>query len=555
MRFVCLGCALVCLTMFAAIPAGAQTPPVDAPQPQVRTKETYRGLTNPQAVAAVLPAAQHLNDYVVDGKLTLSLEDAITLALENNTQIRINELQVEYSKYSLLGKFSPFDPTTATSFSAQRSVTNASFELQGAATLSELNQVTQFTYSQTFETGTNVQAGFNATRFSTNDTFYFFNPSIVSGLSFQFTQPLLRNRGLFVNRAPIVIARRNLQQSRANFEAQVNDAILQAVGQYWNVIQAAGNLEVQRKALEEADASYKHDKRALELGALSPLDIYRSESAVASRRVDVIQSEYALKQQEDMLRLTVGADLDPYFRALDLVLTEKAEPSGVMLSLDATTALQQAIAHRPELYRVGQALANDDTSIRVAHNQLQPDLSLTGAYSSTGLGGNQIDPNTGQVIAPGGFGQSLNQLFGFGYPTYGFTLSLNLPVKNRAAQAQLGDALVSRRQDLYTRRQLQENITLDVSNAIHQLEQAKLSVAAANVALDLAKKNLVAEQRKYELGVDTIFFVLDAQNQLALAEGSQLSAQIGYQLSVAAVDHATGGLLDHYHVKIAELSH
>lgn len=536
--------------------AGAQ---INAPQPQaippkeMRLKESFHGLTNPTAVSGILPAAQHLSDYVVSGKLTLGLYDAIILALANNTQIRFNELQIENAKYSLLSKFAPFDPLATGSFNAQRSVVNAALELQGASTLSSLTQTTQFLYQQTFQTGTNIQAGFNATKLSTNDNFYFFNPSIISGLTFQFTQPLLRNRGLFPNRAPIVIARRNLRQSKAYFEAQVNDAILQVVGQYWNVVEAAGTLDVQREAVDEADASYKHDKRALELGALSPLDIYRSEATVAARRVDVIQAEYALKQQEDTLRMTIGADLDPYYRALDLVLTEQPAPAGEMLTLDAGTALQQALARRPEISATDLALANDRTGIRFAHNQLQPDLNLTGLYTSNGLGGNQIDPTTGTVIVPGGFGASLSQLFGFGYPTYSATLALNFPIKNRAGQAQLGSALVSRQQDLYTRRQEQETITLQVTNAVHQLEEAKLSVAAANVALDLAKKDLAAEQRKYELGSVTIFFVLDAQNQLALAEASLLNAEIGYQLAVASVDHATGGLLDRYQVKIAEL--
>ena len=550
MRFGYLAVVFVYLLTLAAIPMKAQT----APAPAIQLKESYRGLTNPKAVSGVLPAAQHLSDYVVDGKLTLSLHDAIILTLENNTQIRMNELQIENEKYSLLRNYQPFDPSIIASFNPQRSVQQSSTQLAGASTLSSLTQTGQLTYSQTFETGTNVQASFNEVRSSTNSNFYFLNPYITSGLSFQFTQPLLRNRGLFPNRALIVIARRNLQQSRTVFEEQVNDAIQQAVIQYWNVIQAAGNLDVQRKALEEADASYKHDKRALELGALSPLDIYRSESTVASRRVDVIQGEYFLKQQEDTLRLTIGADLDPYFRALDLVLTEKPEASGEMVNLDAPTALQQAIARRPELDGVRLALANDSTGIRLAHNQLEPDLSLTGSYASNGLGGNQVDSTTGQVIATGGLSASLSQLFGFGYPTYSATLALTLPIRHRAAQAQLGNALVSRQQDLYTQRQLQERLTLEVSNAVHQLEQAKLSVAAANVSLDLAKKNLAAEQRKYELGSETIFFVLDAQNQLAVAEQSLLQAQVGYQLSLAGVDHATGGLLDRYQVQIAELT-
>jgi outer membrane protein TolC len=414
-----------------------------------------------------------------------------------------------------------------------------------------LNQVTQLTYNQTFETGTNIQVNFNATKYSSNSVYNFFNPSLSSYLGFQFTQPLLRNRWLFANRAPLVIARRNVRASRATFEAQVSVTIQQVVGQYWNVVQARGNLEVSQKSLDAAEATYKHDKRALELGALPPLDIYRSESQVAGRRVQVIQSEYALRQAEDVFRQTVGADLDPFFRALDLDLTEPPEPEGELRSIDAAAALQQAMGKRPELEAARQSLANDDTSIRLAHNNLLPDLRVNGSYSGNGL--NNLATAQGGVAA-GGFGDSLNQLFGFGYPTYGFGLTLNLPVKNRSGQAALGSALVSRSRDLYTERQIREQITYDVSNAVHQLEEAKINIAASKESVDLARKTMAAEQRKYELGTGQIFLVLEAQTELASAEQGLLQAEVSYRLAVAAVDYATGNLLGPYGVQIAELT-
>jgi outer membrane protein TolC len=194
-------------------------------------------------------------------------------------------------------------------------------------------------------------------------------------------------------------------------------------------------------------------------------------------------------------------------------------------------------------------LAIDDTRIRLAHNHLLPELDLTGLYASNGVGGTQFTA-LGQRMTS----SSLNQLFGFNYPTYGAQLSLTLPLKNRGAKAELGNALVSRRSDLYGERQLREQVMLDVRNAVHQLEQAKLSIAAGKEALDLAKKNTAAEQRKYELGNGTIFLVLEAQTEQATAEQTLLQAQVGYQLAVAGVDHATGELLEPFHVQIAELT-
>jgi outer membrane protein len=301
--------------------------------------------------------------------------------------------------------------------------------------------------------------------------------------------------------------------------------------------------------MDAAEVTYKRDKRALELGALPPLDIYRSESQVASRRVQVIQSEYALKQAEDQLRMTIGADQDPNIQALDIELTEKPEPDGELRTMDTAAALQEAFAKRPELDAAHAALSRDATSIRLAHNHLLPELDLTGQYGSNGVGGTQFSA-TGQRSTT----SSVNQLTGFNYPTYFAQLSVSLPLKNRAAKAELGNALVSRRSDLYNERELREQVGLDVANAVHQLEQAKLSIAAGKEALDLAKKTMAAEQRKYDLGSETIFFVLEAQTELASAELSMLQAEVNYQLAVASLDHATGALLEPYHVQIADLT-
>ena len=526
------------LTFLFAASSQAQT---------VQEKETFGALTRPEVRAAHLSPAQRLQDYVVDGKLRLRLQDAILLMLANNSNVQLQELDIDAAKYGLLRSHQPFDPSVLASFNATRVTIPGSSQLQGAPIPNTLTQTSQLTYSQTFETGTNFQGSFGAIRTSTNSSNNFVNPAIASNLSFQITQPLLRNGGLFANRANLVIARRNLRQSRAAFEAQVSDAMLEAVQQYWDVVQARGALEVQRKSLDQADATYKHDKRSLELGALSPLDIYRSEAEVAARRLQVISSEYALKQAEDVLRRTTGLSLDASFRSMEFDLTENPQPEGEPRSADPAKMLEQALAHRPELEATRQALANDDTSVHLAHNHLLPDVTLTGFYTGNGLGGNQLNGSRS------GLGDSLDQAFGFGFPTYGATLQLNLPIKNRAAQADLGNALVSRRRDLYTERQREEQITLDVSNAVHQLDQAKLTVAAAKTTVDLAGKSLSAEQRKYELGQQALFLVLDAQTKLAQAELELLQAEIRYQVSLATLDHATGSLLDPYHVKISEL--
>jgi outer membrane protein len=515
--------------------------------------ESYPKLLTPQVRSDKLGAPQHLRNYVVDAKLRLSLRDAVVLTLENNSTVRVQETQVESSKFSLLAAHAPFDPIVTSSYNVTDTSIQATSQLQGTGGLNfnfnSTSQFAQFNYSQTFESGTNFQGGINSSNNFTNNSLYFLNPYIASALTFQLTQPLLRSAWLFPNQAPLIIARRNLQQSRSNFEAQVNNNILEAVSRYWAVVEALGNLDVARSSMAAAEATYRRDKRALELGALPPLDIYRSESQVAQRRVQVIQSEYTVKQAEDLLRMTIGADQDPYFEAIDLELTERPEPEGELRTIDAATALQQALAKRPEFDASRAALANDDTHIRLAHNHLLPELDLLSSYTSNGVGGTQFTAS-GQKLTS----SSINQLFGFGFPTYLAQLSLSFPIKNRAAKAEMGNALVSRRADLYSERLLREQVLLDVSNAVHQLEQAKLSMVAGKEALDLANKTMAAEQRKYDLGSSTIFLVLEAQTEVAAAQQTLLQAQVGYQLALATVDHATGELLEPYHVQIAELS-
>lgn len=488
---------------------------------------------------------QGLEDHVANGKLVLTLDDGIRLALANNTNIRIDRSQIDFALDNLGRSHSPFDPVVTSSFNDTRTQSLPTSSLQGAPLVSNLTQTTLMGYQELFPTGTNFQTAFNANKFSSNSSFSVVNPSLSTSIQFTVTQPLLRNFGLFPNRAPILIAQSNFKQARANFTAEVNTIILQVVQDYWSVVLARENLDVQRKSLDEAQKSYDHDKKALSLGALPPLDIYRSESQVASRRVGVIQAEYSLKQFADIFRRDIGADLDPNIRALDLDLTDQPAPAGDLLSIDIATALARALANRPEFEAAREQLASDEFNIRLAHNSLKPDLELSGFYYGNGLNSSP----TGVDI---GLTGSLGQSFQFTYPTYGASLSLNLPVRRHSAQANLADALVNRSRDKYQERRTNQSITLEVTNAVHSLEQAKLSMEAAKVAVDLAQESLHADERKYELGAETVFFVLDAQIQLTNAEQSLILAQVNYQSAVATLDHATGDLLDHHHVQIVE---
>jgi len=317
------------------------------------------------------------------------------------------------------------------------------------------------------------------------------------------------------------------------------------VNAYWDAVQARESLAVARNSLELAEATYERDKRGLELGALPPLDIHRSESTVATRRLEVIQSEYALKRSEDRLRRLIGADLDPQVAGLGLDLTEHAVPSGELLVIDRASALDQARSRRPEIEGLRHRLAATETGLRVARGNMRPDVSLSAFYSTSGRGGTALDPTTDPptILTRGGFGQSLDQLRSLDFERYGLSVG---------AEADLGQARVDRERALYLMREQEQAVALDVQSAIDDLEKAKQSLSVSRLARDLAQKTLEAEQRKRELGENTLFFVLEAQAGLASAELSYLRAAVEYQQAVTGVARATGTLLERHHVQIAE---
>jgi HAE1 family hydrophobic/amphiphilic exporter-1 len=508
-----------------------------------------------QSVTRELRGPEGLKERIVEGGLKLGLADAIQLVLLNSTEVRVSYLGFDQARYANLGARQAFDPIFGTSFNSRRRLSPTTSTLEGAETLDAVSQDGRLTLAQTVPfLGTRYDVTFGGAKSDTNSRYSTFNPAYNSDLTLRFTQPLFGDQSPFATRAVVLRADQTLRQSRAMLEERLSRAIVEAVDAYWETVQAGESLAVARNSLDLAEATYQRDKRALELGALPPLDIHRSESTVASRRLQVIDAEHALKRSQDRLRRLIGADLDPQVAKLGLVLTEQAVPSGGLLSVDPVSALEQARARRPELAALHHQLAAAETNVRVARGGLRPDVSLSAFYSTSGRGGNALNPNTDPptILSRGGFSQALQQLRTLDFSTYGFSVAVSLPFRNRGAEAELGQARVDRERALYLLREQEQAVALDVQSAIDDLEKAKLSLSVARLARDLAQKTLEAEQRKRELGENTLFLVLEAQAGLASAELSFLRAAVEYQRALTGIARATGTLLERNHVQIAE---
>jgi outer membrane protein TolC len=322
---------------------------------------------------------------------------------------------------------------------------------------------------------------------------------------------------------------------------------------YWDVVSARENLKVAEGARNVAAEFLKLSQKQLELGALSPLDIYNPQQQLATNEVSVAQAKFNLTQREDALRRQIGADLDVQVRALPIVLTDTAEMPLESINFDKEESISVAMQNRPDLKQATQSLDVDDLSIQTSRNALLPNLALIGNYNINGRGGvflkrtNVFNDGVSSPVLtsiPGGLTDALSQMFGFGFSTYQLGVRLSLPIRNRAASADMADALVRKKQDVLNVRTTQQTIRLDILNAITNVESSKESVKLAKVARDFAQKALDAENKKYELGTELSQNVLLAQNALAQSESTVVTNQIALRKNLLNLWVKTGTLLD-----------
>jgi len=501
-----------------------------------------------------LAPPMRLEEFAAGNKLEISLRSYLELVLANNTDIQIQRLSIEPQRDAITRALAPFDPFVTASFQSTRSTTPTQNTLEGAATLSQLRQPLHFAFQKMLESGAQYFVGFDGNKTSSNDTFAIFNPALNANFSFGFTQPLLRNRGRYVNRLDILIARSRYEMSRYNLEDQLTRLLQAAENIYWAVIEARENLRVQEKALQFLDTSLKRYEKEVELGAMAPVEIYQPQQVYASQEVVVTEAQYRLQQAEDALRAQIGADLNPAYQNMPLVLTETLLPQSNNPPLNRESLVETALRKRPDLKVTLENLVVDDMSIDQTKNALLPDLSLNATYSSVGRGGQFIeranvfsgDSALTQIVrtVPGGLGDALNQAFGLGFPIYAFSLNLRLPIRDHKAAADLADATVSKRMNTLRARAIKQQIRLDVLNAASQVESSRVSMRLAQASVDFAQKRVDTELKKYDLGDTTVFFLLDAQNSLTRAEAELVTQLAQYHRNLANLLRATGQLLE-----------
>jgi outer membrane protein len=430
----------------------------------------------------------------------------------------------------------------------------------GIPSLQQNTGTFDFAYNQGFITGTALQVGFNNSRQTTNSPNSFTNPTLNSNFRATLRQRLLQGFGPSVNNRFIRIAKNNKTISDEAFRNQVIATVSQIQNIYWDLVNAYEDVKVRERSVGLADRTLSDNKKQVEIGTLAPIEIVRAESEVATRNQELIVARTNLQLQQTLMKNAIARNLnDATLAALPVI------PSDVMVMGAITDdtrppedMVKDALANRPDIRQSRIDLTNRDISKSAAKNGLLPSLDLFAFYGGAGLGGDVV-PGPGVVCGVGGappcrrsFGGTLANLFDSSSPDKGIGLSLNIPIRNRSAQADQVRSELEYRQAQLRLQQQENTINIEVRNAAFALAQNRARVDAAVKGRTLGQQSLDAEQKRYQLGASTNFAVLQAQRDLAQAESTLVSAMSAYEKSRVELDRVIGRTLEANSISLSD---
>jgi outer membrane protein TolC len=487
--------------------------------------------------------------------ITLTLEECIVRAMENNLNVRIQVLGPEAAGAALTRSRERYYPTL--SFSAGKRNTNSpSYSFLEAAD-AVLDQYDDYTLQvgQTLPYGGTLNAILTNYVSDSNRSFQTINPRYGSTLRMNFSQPLLRNFGRDISRRDIIVARNNLDVSTNQFKKNIMDVIYSVEDAYWNLVYTIETLKVRQQSLDLARDLLEKNRRSVEIGTMAPIEVLSAQAEVATREADILQAEAQVKSAEDRLK------------ALRNIINDKDKEGAVIVPADTPTfqertmtldeAVATALARRPDLEATRIGLDTERFNVSYARNQLLPDLSLSAGYWSPGISGDRIlyqggNPLSGIIVGviPGGFSDALKDALGFRYENWSLSLSLSVPLSNVLSRAAYAQAKIGFEQAALNLQSQEQQILVEIRNAVRSLDTDYKRVQAYKVARELAEQKLAAEEEKLRVGLSTNFLVLTYQRELANARTSELKAIIDYNLSLANIDRALGVSLETRNVKV-----
>jgi outer membrane protein TolC len=514
---------------------------------------------NFQAPVRPLPSAERIGVDLAN-QLTLTLEEAIELALKNNNDIDTSRNDVQIAEFNFRGARGIYDPVFG-SESYYESATTPTASLIGGAVNGSVTQTRYFGNAGisgfTPFYGGNYSARFDSTRSTTSNTNSFLNPQYPTVLNFTYTQPLLRSRRFDINRRNIEIARKNLSLTDSQFRQRAIEIIALVEQAYWNLAFALRNLQVQIDAVKQARLQLESNQRLVAKGVLAPIDVVAASAQIATFEQGVYAVQEDVTRAENSLKTMLLADrtADIWGRPITPVSPITLDPPRIGLAIAVTEALK----NRPELMQLTASEEINKIDQRYYRDQTKPQIDLVGSYTSQGLAGSEtaaaINPATGLSRVPpnlvGGYFNSLGNLLVQDYPTYRVGLSISLPWGNTTAKANLGRTLVESNRIANQRAQTENVIEAEVRNSLQALRSAEARLASSLAARVSAEQLSESEQRQFRAGTTTLYLVLQRQNELLAARGRELQAQTDLNKAISEFQRATGTTLTANNVTVS----
>ncbi len=568
-----------------------------------------------------------------DGKIHLSIDDAVALALENNLDIDIARYNLNIadtdflrakSGANILGinagivqntpgggvgglggtvgsgtggttvaasgigtgtnglaqstlgigsAVTSFDPIITSTLQLDKNDTESVSVFSPVPVVGVNTYTANFSYTQGFDWGGALTVGFNNTHATTNDPTNLLSPQISSNFQAKFTQNLLQGFGTLANTRFIRIAKNNREISDVAFRLQIITTVDQIENMYWDLVYAYENLRVQQEALTYAQKALDDSKKQAMVGTAPPIQVVSSESTVATDQQNLIVAQNNLELQQLLMKNALSRSIDDPILAEAEVIPTSTMAIPKQESVTPTQDLiNQALAHRAELVESRIDLNSRDLSAKAVHNAMLPTLDAFAYYGGSGVGGNinsslplctpastakycyspGTNPPPFQTSNTVGYGSTLNQLVNSSAPDKGVGLSLSIPLRNRQAQANQVRAELELRQAQVRLHQLENQVRIEVRNAQFDVKQNRVAVEAAQSAVDFARQTFDADQQKLKVGLTIISVVLQDAATLTTSESNLVSAKAAYEKSCIELDRATGLLLDHSGIDVAE---
>jgi outer membrane protein len=639
-------------TQPTSTPAPAQTAAPQAPQPQqfvlkdyAKPRSHFPNLIAPytaQHVAAPdFTNTPRISQLMQNGKIYLSMDDAVALALENNLDIGIARYNLNIADTDILRALAggstlginvnpvtntpggpqsqigsqvgsgtggtsagsggagaglgglvgstlgngptitSFDPIITGTMQEDHSQVLSTNVFTGAPVLAQNTGTENFSYTQGFQTGTNLSVGFNNTRATSNSTLTNLSPLLNSSFQFRLTQHLLQGFGFAPNTRFIRIAKNDREISDVAFRLQIITTVDQVENMYWDLVYAYENVRVAQESVAFAQKTLSDNQKQVQIGTLAPIEVVRAQSTVASDQQVLTVAQTNLELQQLLMKNALSRTLvDPSLADAEVIPTSTMQLPAQEAVSPTQDLINNALSHRTELAEARINLTNQEISNKAIRSSLLPSLDLFAYYGGSGVGGAQNPANlcVNQPIAdqqqgfcsgpnpnaPAGstvtlpvapttsYGGTLNQLVNSSAPDKGIGLTLSIPLRNRVAQATQIRSELEYRQAQMRLQQIENQIRIEVRNAQFAVQQNRASVESAEAAVALARQSLDAEQKKLNLGASTSTLVLQNQSALATAQSTHVSAMAAYEKARVELDRATGDLLVSTGIQIAD---